>query len=353
MIEAVQIQNFRCFKNASVRDLKRINLLVGKNAGGKTAFLEALFVNRAADPRVALRIRSFRGLAKHVEISREPQSYEALWKDLFYQFNHNQRICVEVEDSTKGGRTLEIFYEEVGAPALLFGKTPLDSDRIRPERIAEVVFRWVSPGGTVVVRPRFTDLGLVFQGTGESQPAIFFGPSFREAPEQSAERFSNLSKRGEEQAVVAAIQHEYPFVKSLSVEIDAGVATIYASLGEAAEKIPVPLVSDGINKLLGILLGMASYPGGVILIDEVENGIFHERLPSVWALMRGFADRFNVQVFATTHSRESIEAAAEAMLDHEDDLCLLRAEKEDGEARIYRYSGAELTGAIQHGFEIR
>ena len=62
MIQSIRIENFRCFKRVVVRDLRRINVLVGKNASGKTAFLEAVFLARAGAPQIALKLRHMRGL---------------------------------------------------------------------------------------------------------------------------------------------------------------------------------------------------------------------------------------------------------------------------------------------------
>ncbi len=45
MIEEISIRNFRCFKHLEVPDLKKVDLLVGKNSSGKSAFMESLFLS--------------------------------------------------------------------------------------------------------------------------------------------------------------------------------------------------------------------------------------------------------------------------------------------------------------------
>lgn len=42
MLNSLKIENFRSFENYEMRDLGRINLIVGKNNSGKTSVLEAL-----------------------------------------------------------------------------------------------------------------------------------------------------------------------------------------------------------------------------------------------------------------------------------------------------------------------
>ncbi len=44
-LEYIELVDFKCFKNFRVDNLKRVNLVGGKNNIGKTAFLEGCFVN--------------------------------------------------------------------------------------------------------------------------------------------------------------------------------------------------------------------------------------------------------------------------------------------------------------------
>jgi len=43
-INKIEIQNFKCFQDLEVDNLKRVNLIGGKNNIGKTAFLEACYL---------------------------------------------------------------------------------------------------------------------------------------------------------------------------------------------------------------------------------------------------------------------------------------------------------------------
>lgn len=52
--------------------------------------------------------------------------------------------------------------------------------------------------------------------------------------------------------------------------------------------------------------------GGIILIDEIENGLHYCVIADVWKVLADAARRLNVQIFATTHSGEMIHAAHEA-----------------------------------------
>jgi AAA15 family ATPase/GTPase len=48
MIDRLIAKNFRCFESLDLPDLTRINVIVGDNASGKTALLEAIFFGAGA-----------------------------------------------------------------------------------------------------------------------------------------------------------------------------------------------------------------------------------------------------------------------------------------------------------------
>ena len=62
MFRSVQIIGYRGFTRYGMRDLGRVNLLVGRNNSGKTSVLEALYLlGRQGDPKAFTRVCSQRG----------------------------------------------------------------------------------------------------------------------------------------------------------------------------------------------------------------------------------------------------------------------------------------------------
>ena len=98
MIQDLELSNFKCFKEVHLRDLGRFNVIVGRNGGGKTAFLEALFVLASGGPQPVLKIRHLRGLGEKTSISADPGSFQSLWRDFFLtSTRHPQSNCERVE----------------------------------------------------------------------------------------------------------------------------------------------------------------------------------------------------------------------------------------------------------------
>jgi len=73
------------------------------------------------------------------------------------------------------------------------------------------------------------------------------------------------------------------------------------------------MISGGITKYLWILTAIASNPGGVVLIDEIERGLYFKSLTRILDSIVKFAQEHHVQLFATTDSAELLEAFAEIM----------------------------------------
>ena len=43
LVKSIRLKNFRNYKEALFKDFEKINVFIGKNAQGKTNFIEALF----------------------------------------------------------------------------------------------------------------------------------------------------------------------------------------------------------------------------------------------------------------------------------------------------------------------
>ena len=117
------------------------------------------------------------------------------------------------------------------------------------------------------------------------------------------------------------------------------------------ELVPLSILGAGMTHVARIFLVIASTPGGVVLVDEIENGLHHSVLPDVWKVIAKAAEQFDVQVFATTHSFECIEAAHEGL--GPDGFGLHRLETVEGVTRCVTYGPGAIEGAIRHNMEVR
>jgi hypothetical protein len=362
MIEQVNIHNFRCFQQIEVVDLKPVNLIVGKNSSGKSAFQEAIFISSSSyAANTALQLRSIRKMGNQIINPVDAQAYRGLWEDLFFEFDHDKKISITVGGNPNAdSRSLKIEYvAPVYSQELSFGKQTGQSvvNLQQATSIPQIEFKWKRRGHKEIIStPKVSSTGLQIDSTGSSFfNAIWYTPNGGETPEENTRRFSALDKRGDGtiDLILSAITKEFSFITGLSVQYHAGLPMMFATLENQARKMPVPLLSDGINRLLGICLSLAYYEGGTVLIDQFEDGFHYSLLPSIWKSVYMLAKKFRVQLFISTHSRECIEAIRPTIEGNEEDFCLLRTLRNEKSCEIKSFSGSYLETALEQDFEVR
>lgn len=351
MIERVSVQNFRCFDSLEVNDLKRINVIVGKNSSGKSAFMEALFMSSSSNaPNIAFQMRAIRKVGGQLQVPADALGFRSIWEDLFFNFDTDNKIHIQIRGSAGDQRQLRISFKDVSPQEIPYGKTP-EANLTFPQ----IIFTWKRGGGKeITIKPKITSTGIEI-GTMDVDhfPMIWFHAGGGDNADVTAKRFSELSKRNEAEPIIEAIKQEFSFVEDLSIEFLSGVPMLFASVRGMSQKVPAGLVSDGIQRLIGILLGIAYYKGGAVLIDQIEDGFYFDRFPSIWKSIHRFSKIYKTQLFVSTHSSECIKALGETLQANEADFNLLRAERADRDCLIKQFDGDTLLAAIRQKVEFR
>ena len=128
---------------------------------------------------------------------------------------------------------------------------------------------------------------------------------------------------------------------------------IYAEIG-LPRPVPMGFLGDGIGRLLSMALAFQNASNGMILIDEIENGLHHSALQGVWENLNRLSQRFNVQLFATTHSYECMVAARDAFKSMEqEDLHIHRLNRREGGVDSTTYTFEALDFTLSYGAELR
>jgi predicted ATPase len=117
------------------------------------------------------------------------------------------------------------------------------------------------------------------------------------------------------------------------------------------QRLPIGTMGDGIWRLLGVALALVRSRGGVLLVDEIDTGLHYSVLAKMWRLVLETSARLDIQVFATTHSRDCVESLAQVSRDGGHDISLQRVEREREQAVAFTES--ELMRAAERGIEVR
>jgi len=101
--------------------------------------------------------------------------------------------------------------------------------------------------------------------------------------------------------------------------------------GDRIETVPISAHGDGFITLLSILYHLRKATNGILLIEEPENHLHPEYLTILIETLFTYAPKLNVQVFMTTHSYDLIQIALDYPEDEaERDLLLISKMASDG-----------------------
>lgn len=380
MYTSFSIKNFRCIKDMTVEPLARVNLIAGMNNMGKTAFLEALWLHSGPNlPDLGDRLARFRGIPG--------QDPGRLMHDLFYDFDPSRTITLSAKSAKGIGEvdksTLSIELQKRDDAVVTAVSTP-DSPSTPPQGSQEadvsavsdtaIVLNytdeegrnytssgwWVRAEGQTVqlgtnTRLAFTDEGLARQMANmPSRPiTVFISARQRTGPEEDVSRFGDAELEGYSDRIVTCLRQVDDRIKRLLTVAAPPAPMIYADVG-LSRPVPVGFLGDGVSRLLSLILSFHNVRGGMIFIDEVENGLHYSVLENVWNELNWLSREFDVQIFATTHSQECMIAARDAFTAMEEKSFFIhRLGLQDGRITATTYPFEDLAFALDYGAEMR
>jgi predicted ATPase len=120
----------------------------------------------------------------------------------------------------------------------------------------------------------------------------------------------------EQDDVVAALQIIEPAINRVGVEGEP-VRIPRVNIPGNGKSLPLRSLGEGMNRMFGVAVALGNVRDGMLLVDEIESGLHFSAQYQLWRLIFEVSHRLNVQVFATTHSWDCIEAFQTAALEHD------------------------------------
>ena len=169
------------------------------------------------------------------------------------------------------------------------------------------------------------------------------------------QRYSDIVRENRKEELTNAIKMMLPRVTGIEILTDKMGVSYLSAITSDAVQLPLHDLGGGVVRLSRLLLSFFTSRNGVLLADEIENGIHHSALSGVWTFARRWMREWNVQLVATTHSAECIEAAMTAFEDAPGDLSIhkLFMNEETGKVEAITFSGESLEGARDLSLEVR
>jgi len=323
------IKNFRGVRECEINDLTRINLFVGQNNSGKSSILEALFLlSGYGAASLVMNIDYIRNL-----LHNEPSDFKFVFYNLdykniptlqaqMYDFKETRKLQIIPKGKNQKKQITSSTTTTTTTTANPSNADGISSAESTEEKLVDSLefhtefkaFQQQRRFFTSTVS--FSKVGdeITFKNENQGEKsfiefkALIQGTNYRHTP-QIAERLEKViidKKKNELISDLQLIESKISDITSFSNNM------IYVDIG-AKSLIPSNLMGDGFLKFLNIILNMGEVRDGVLLIDELDNGLHFTTLRKVWRVILRVAFMSNIQVFLTTHSKEAISYLKEVL----------------------------------------
>lgn len=377
MYRSFAAQGYRGLCQVSLTDLARINLVSGRNDVGKTTLLEAVFLHACgpfAGSNALQILRPLRGQQSIDMTTRNPASTDSPWasffegldisKDIELESNYRDREGPAKKSRLRlsvpqGEATSQIAVGASDGTGTLFSAA-LDTEYIRDENKSDKNRLIISLQGSETAGSlgSVTQLSVNMRFDPPPAPDLMTRATFlngHDTGNDLATAYSELRQKKINIDLVDAMRGLDERIRGLEVLVTEGRPQIHVTLDDGLV-LPLSLLGDGPVLLAKYVLSMLSVQkGGILLIDEVETGIHWEALQHMWKVIHRAAERLDVQVMATTHSRECLIAAARALSGRPNELMLYRLgpRNKDGSLHVATYDQDKLDAGIDMNLDLR
>lgn len=264
MLDSLHIKNFRCFEDLTIPELGRVNLIVGKNNSGKSTLLEAILFFAESDHEKALKtLAEIRG-------------------ERFYQLNWSEE-------------------QELSTQYKIWIGNNSDPIKIEYKIVPEIIIN----------RRVLSQKDYEIPSSGRKSYPYSFIPTTVYSESELAEAWDEIR-----------IQKQDSLIKDVLRIVEANIDDVFytakrvtmVSLASEKEARSIKSMGEGMSRLLQIFLYAFQARGGFLLIDEFENGLHYSIQEEIWEKLFKLAKELDIQIFATTHSEDTVKTFCKVAL---------------------------------------
>ncbi|PZN85104.1 MAG: hypothetical protein DM484_01805 [Candidatus Methylumidiphilus alinenensis] len=389
-LDSFVIKNFRCFEHLTIEKLGRVNLIVGKNSVGKTALLEALWLLGSEgdwsiiqkilyDRSELVRYKSADSRDDFRADSLETQEQIEAVRSFFFgrpPVNSERTIFYSGTNPTSGKFSDDAFVFNLIAKqhnislAIRYGSDHdlymhrsniiIDSliDAIQNNQTNTLVKEHIFEPMIIPSLPKKELFEYAVIGRSKDYKTVFI-PLSGLTWKSTCTYWDDLALTDREDAIISCLQVIEPSIKRFTFKgenMDNRVRYSVVKTERFRDPVPLANLGEGIQRVFAMALAMSTASNGYLLIDEFETGLHHSVQADVWRAVFKLANEWNVQVFATTHSWDCVEAFQEASAENKDEEAMLirLQRKRDGTGiEVVSYDERRRDIATRQGVEVR
>ena len=342
-LDSFEVGHYRGIDGLSLPDLTHANLITGSNGVGKTALLEAvwLFTGRN-NSNLLWNANVQRSLDQMVDPVAELTTGEVDLTGIESGVSHRYQVSFERHISNPSRVTMPGTEDLPQLPFVGELRSMLDGINMRGDRAVRQ-----TPAGLVMHTVDRTQerASCIIEGTGW----------LLDANDEHLARYSELVKRDHKKDLKAAMGLILPKITDVEILTNESGRSYVSALTSSGTRLPLKDLGAGIVRLFRLYLSFFTARNGMVLFDEIENGIHYSVLNTLWDRIRLWMNTWNVQVVATTHSSECIDAAIAAFEKNPQELSIhqLYVDGASGKLRANCFTGELLEGARELDLEVR
>ena len=337
MINKIEIDKFKGIEKIEIDNLNKINIFVGANNSKKTTVLEAISLFNINDVENLRRILSGR---KYI-------GYEEILNSFFYNLNtFEDPIIMLFEKENK--RELKISCEKKVMEVSFSEKEIFngESSNINQKSIYKFL---LNNKPSIEIKVENNSIGFSCLNNLKESNIVYI-PTNREISKlaDNIRKLQNYKKIDELTEILKC------YDKNLQ-KIYVDGYNIFVDLDNVDKSLSIGTMGEGFISSLIIISNFLVEGGNnkevIILIDEIENGLYRTALKKLIGTILKLIKEYNIQLFITTHSEEFLKEFYKLNL--KNIVSLYRMENEKNGIKATYYSEEEAKELLAEGWEIR
>jgi len=269
-IKNLEITKFKCFSDFEIKDFGRVNLISGKNNIGKTALMEAIYINCYSK-----NIDTLFTAITNIQFKRDLLEYV--------------RKDVKKEDIVKSFENIKNYSSK--------------------SNINEMEYFFLNKDGKKEYKFKINDKDLAlnvneFSYHNENISNIDYVATkgiSNDALKLVYTKLQRIDKEDELNKYINEFDNSIEKFKLFDKSPE-------CKLKGEGEYRKINEFGDGLKNYIAIICALYASTNGYLFIDEIESGVYYTQLDKLWEIILEISKKQNVQVFATTHSKECIES---------------------------------------------
>ncbi|MEZ9295071.1 AAA family ATPase [Vibrio cyclitrophicus] len=318
------IEKYKRFEDLDIKNLNRVNIFAGINNAGKSSLLEAFYMMTKLGDTQALQVMN-----KHRKKHHGDLKYSNIFGTL------PSKIAINASFNNKA-ISLDSYIDE-------------DTDS-EVENKAGFIGRFTSNcqfiDNLYIYHSDYYDKKVQHHATTNyslCNSVISFSTSIDDEM-VFIECYKKAVSNGTKAKVINFIKENID--PSLDdIELSDNDGTFIVTYDDPRLNMDLSLFGDGLQKIFYLGIKFAACSNGVLLLDEIENGIHKDLLCQFTKLIQELADQYNVQVFATSHSKECIDAFISNDFKNEQ---ISAYAIDSSESKVEHFSGEDLEELIDY-----